>query len=236
MRRMEQRNKVKKLAERTKNNSEEGRRREAKRRERDWMDWARERGRNETDTSRGMEKGERRWSARLDTLEMASRKWRNVWKDGTEDWSHLVCTWYAKGCLRPELAYPSRQFSNLALDPHHRPDPLSSRDRGERRQMRLVPRRRATNWREPISDTPFPRHPRYQRCPRRATIFLVEKLTDWLTDWLANERRNVAWNLLRGRHSDRSESFLPFELSSKRRSILWKRNSFHAKKLCQRLR
>ena len=80
---MEQRNKVKKLAERTKNNSEEGRRREAKRRER---------GRNETDTSRGMEKGERRWSARLDTLEMASRKWRNVWKDGTEDWSHLVCT------------------------------------------------------------------------------------------------------------------------------------------------
>lgn len=42
---MEQRNKVKKLAERTKNNSEEGRRREAKRRERDWMDWARERER-----------------------------------------------------------------------------------------------------------------------------------------------------------------------------------------------
>lgn len=123
-----------------------------------------------------------------------------------EDWSHLACSWYAKGCLHPELAYPSRQFEPGPATPP--PDPLSSRDRGERRQMRLVPRRWATNWREPISDTPFPRH--HQRCPRRVTIFLVEKLTDWLTDWLANERR----------------IFLPLELSSKRRSVFWKRNSF----------
>lgn len=56
MRRIEQRNKAKKLAdtERTKNNSEEKGGKKTKRRD-DQRDRAR--GRNETDTSRGMEKG-----------------------------------------------------------------------------------------------------------------------------------------------------------------------------------
>lgn len=82
MRRLEQRNKVKKLAdtERTKNNSEEKGGEEAKNEE-DRDDWGRER---EVETKRiRLEGWKRRWSARLDTLEMASRKWRNVWKDGT---------------------------------------------------------------------------------------------------------------------------------------------------------
>lgn len=90
MRRLEQRNKVKKLAdtERTKNNSEEKGEEEAKNEE-DRDDWARERGRNETDTSRGMEKkmvGEARY-ARDGKPQVEERV--EGWH---EDWSHLVCS------------------------------------------------------------------------------------------------------------------------------------------------
>lgn len=123
--------------------------------------------RNETDTSRGMEKkkvvGEPQVEERVEGWD-----WRRLLEPPRV---YLICE---------RLPPPRVSITPVRTWPCHattRPIPLSSRDRVERRQMRLVAE--PPTDANPISDTPFPPPLRTNDVHVAAPIFQpVEKPTD----------------------------------------------------------